>query len=81
MTRIRQILHVDLPLLRLFETPTIAGLGAAVECGQPADDDAPIEIVHNAAPKQAAPLEAMLDDLTTEELESLLAEIAARKKK
>jgi acyl carrier protein len=82
MTRVRESFHVDVPLRKLFEAPTVASLSKAVEGAQPSvDQDGTIEIVHAASPEGQATLEAMLDDLTVEELDSLLAEIAARKKK
>jgi amino acid adenylation domain-containing protein len=81
-TRIRESFHVDVPLRKLFEAPTVAGLGKAIEEAQPSlDPEGPIEIVHARGPAERSPLESLLDDISPEELESLLAEIAARKKK
>jgi len=81
-TRIRESFHVDVPLRKLFEAPTVAGLSKVVESAQPSvDPEVPIEAVHAPGSEWGDPLEALLDDLSAEELEGLLAEIAARKKR
>jgi len=81
-TRIRESFRVDVPLRKLFEAPTVAGLSKVVESAQPSvDPEVPIEAVHAPGSEWGDPLEALLDDLSAEELEGLLAEIAARKKR
>ncbi|HYM00627.1 MAG TPA: amino acid adenylation domain-containing protein, partial [Blastocatellia bacterium] len=81
MIRIRDVFHVDISLRRLFETPTIAGLAVAIKESEPLEvDDEPIEIISNTAVDEPSPLSSMLEGLSREDLESLLAVIAARKK-
>jgi acyl-coenzyme A synthetase/AMP-(fatty) acid ligase/acyl carrier protein len=80
-TRILDVLQADVPLRRIFETPTVAGLALAVEECQSVSEDDPIEIISRPAAKEVEPLEMMLGQMSNEELQALLAEVAAGKRR
>jgi acyl carrier protein len=80
-TRILEVLHADVPLRRIFETPTVAGLALAVEECQIHSEEDPIEIISRPAAKKAETLEMMLGQMSNEELQALLAEVAAGKRR
>jgi acyl carrier protein len=80
-TRILDVLQADVPLRRIFETPTVLGLAQAVEECQIQSEEDPIEIISRPAAEEAEPLEMMLGRLSNEELRALLAEVAAGKRK
>ncbi len=79
-TRILEVLHADVPLRRIFETPTVAGLALAVEECQIHSEEDTIEIISRPAAKKADTLETMLGQMSNEELQALLAEVAAGKR-
>ncbi|MFP5264749.1 MAG: phosphopantetheine-binding protein, partial [Blastocatellia bacterium] len=80
ITRLRDTLHADVPLRRMFEKPTVAGLALAVEefKGQPEEDR--IEALSRDDDDEAAPLSSLLDTLTREELQALLMDVTGKKK-
>jgi amino acid adenylation domain-containing protein len=80
-TRILEVLHADVPLRRIFETPTVAGLALAVEECQISSEEDPIEIISRPAAKKVESLETMLGQMSNEELQALLAEVAAGKRR
>jgi amino acid adenylation domain-containing protein len=81
MTRILGVLQADIPLRRIFETPTVAGLAQAVEQFQSSSEEDRIEVISRPGPEEAEPLETLLGQLSGEELQALLLEVAARKTK
>jgi amino acid adenylation domain-containing protein len=81
MTRILGVLQADIPLRRIFETPTVAGLAQAVEQFQGSSEEDRIEVISRPGPEETEPLETLLGQLSSEELQALLVEVAARKQK
>jgi len=83
--RILDVLQTDVPLRRIFETPTVAGLALAVEQSQgqsEADrEEDRIEVISRPGAEETEPLETLLGQLSSEELQALLLEVAARKRK
>jgi amino acid adenylation domain-containing protein len=80
ITRLRDTLHADVPLRRMFEKPTVAGMALAVEefKNQPEEDR--IEVLSRDDDDEAAPLSTLLDTLTREELQALLMDVTGKKK-
>ncbi|HET6262477.1 MAG TPA: phosphopantetheine-binding protein, partial [Chloroflexia bacterium] len=76
VSRVREALRVELPLRRLFETPTIEGLASAVaEMQSDARND--MTAISRASTVVEAELPADLDQLSDEEVEALLREMMA----
>jgi hypothetical protein len=80
MARIRSLFEVELPVRRLFEEPTLAALGAAVETAQALGMKARAPILQRSARPVLASqspeaLMAQLDNLSATELESLLQRV------
>lgn len=78
ITRLRETLHADVPLPRMFETPTVAGLALAVNEHQDQPQEDRIEVISRDE-AEAEPLAAMLEKLSREELQALLLEVASKK--
>jgi acyl carrier protein len=80
ITRIRDVLHADVPLRRMFETPTVSGLAVAVEeCrDQPQEDR--IEAVSREVDEEEESMSELLGKLTKEELRELLLNVTGKKK-
>jgi amino acid adenylation domain-containing protein len=78
--RLRDTLHADVPLRRMFEKPTVSGLALAVEefKNQPEEDR--IEVLSRDNDDEAEPLSSLLDQLTREELQTLLMDVTGKKK-
>lgn len=81
ITRVRDTLQADVPLRRVFETPTVAGLAVAVEEFRSHTEENRIEVISHEQPDEAEPLSTLLEKLSREELEALLMDVATRKMK
>ncbi len=80
MARIRSLFEVELPVRRLFEEPTLAALGAAVETAQALGVKARAPILQRSARPVVASqspeaLTTQLDNLSATELQSLLQRV------
>jgi acyl carrier protein len=80
MARIRSLFEVELPVRRLFEEPTLAALGAAVETEQALGVKARAPILQRSvrpvvASQSPEALMAQLDNLSATELQSLLQRV------
>jgi amino acid adenylation domain-containing protein len=80
IARIRSLFEVELPVRRLFEEPTLAALGAAVETAQALGMKARAPILQRSARPVVASqspeaLMAQLDNLSATELQSLLQRV------
>jgi amino acid adenylation domain-containing protein len=80
ITRLRDTLHADVPLRRMFEKPTVAGLALAVEEFKSQPEEDRIEALSRDDDDEAAPLSSLLDTLTREELQALLMDVTGKKK-
>jgi surfactin family lipopeptide synthetase C len=79
ISRIREQLRIDLPLRYLFEHPTLAKLGLALDqFASTSDDSEPLAITRSPQ-LDAADLLAQLDELTDEQVEALLSATLAEK--
>jgi amino acid adenylation domain-containing protein len=78
--RLREKLHADVPLRRIFEEPTVSGLAAAVEEFKTRPQDDRIEVISRDSDEDAEPLSAMLEQMTKEELQALLMDVTGKKK-
>ncbi|HST22773.1 MAG TPA: amino acid adenylation domain-containing protein [Blastocatellia bacterium] len=78
--RLRDALHSDVPLRRMFEKPTVSGLALAVEefKNQPEEDR--IETLSRDSDESTEPLSALLDQMSREELQALLMDLTGKKK-
>jgi acyl carrier protein len=81
ITRLRETLQADVPLRRLFEDPTVAGLSTAVEEFQNQPQDDAIEVISRDSDEEDEPLSALLDQMTKEELQALLMDVTGKKKR
>jgi len=83
--RILDVLQADISLRCVFETPTVAGLALAVEQSQRQSqedrEEDRIEVISRPSTEATEPLETLLGQMSSEELQALLLEIAARKRK
>jgi hypothetical protein len=75
----RDILHADVPLRRLFEKPTVSALALAVEEFKSQPEEDRIEVLSRDAVEEAEPLAALLEKMTKEELQALLMDVASKK--
>ncbi|MGA7732188.1 MAG: amino acid adenylation domain-containing protein [Chloroflexia bacterium] len=74
VSRVREAFHVELPLRRLFETPTIEGLAMSIAEMQGAERaDAPVISRVSSMPEDELPLD--LDQLSDDEVDALLRDI------
>jgi hypothetical protein len=74
LSRLRQVFPVAIPLRRLFEEPTLASLALAIaESGAESSD----ELIDPATPGEPDQLLSLLDDLSPEEIDSLLGKLIA----
>jgi amino acid adenylation domain-containing protein len=80
ITRVRDALHADVPLRRMFETPTVAALALAVEEFRSQPDEDRIEVVSRDSDETDEPLSDLLNQMTREELQALLMEVTGKKK-
>ena len=78
--RMRDLLQANVPLRRMFETPTVAGLALAVEQSARQPKEEPIAALPRDRDEAAEPLSTLIDQLSQDDLQALLQEIAARKK-
>jgi hypothetical protein len=69
------------PLRRLFEDPTVAGLATAVEEFQTQPQDDAIEVISRDSDEEDEPLSALLEQMTKEELQALLMDVTGKKKR
>ena len=81
MSRVRDTFHVDLPVLRLFEAPTVAGLSQVIHREAPGapsqDQEIQPEIV--AQSRREEELLEQVDQLSETDLDSLLGEMMSQK--
>ncbi|WP_203758757.1 non-ribosomal peptide synthetase, partial [Cellulomonas chitinilytica] len=75
VARLQYDLGVDLPLVQLFESPTVAALARRVDALRDGDDGAG-RITRRTDPDAAADLLARLDTLTDAEVEDALRELS-----
>jgi hypothetical protein len=80
ITRVRDALHAEVPLRRIFETPTVAALALAVEELRSQPDEDRIEIVSRDSDETDEPLADLLSQMSREELQVLLMEVTGKKK-
>ena len=74
VSRVREAFHVELPLRRLFETPTIEGLASAIAEMQGAvRDDTPVISRVSSMPEDEMELD--LNQLSDEEVDALLRDM------
>jgi hypothetical protein len=67
------------PLRRIFEEPTVAGMATAVEEFKTQAQDDVIEVI-SRDDKEDEPLAALLEQMTKEELQALLMDVTGKKK-
>jgi acyl carrier protein len=79
LTRLRETLQSDVPLRRIFEEPTVAGMATAVEEFKTQAQDDVIEVI-SRDDKEDEPLAALLEQMTKEELQALLMDVTGKKK-
>jgi amino acid adenylation domain-containing protein len=80
ITRLRETLHADVPLRRIFEEPTVSGLATAVEEFKTRPQDDGIEVISRDRDEEDEPLSALLEQMTKEELQALLMDVTGKKK-
>ncbi|HKP51511.1 MAG TPA: amino acid adenylation domain-containing protein [Chloroflexia bacterium] len=56
ISRVREVLHAELPLRRFFETPTVAGLGESIEAALKGGSVAPAPSLHRLPRRENLPL-------------------------
>ncbi|MCA1600240.1 MAG: amino acid adenylation domain-containing protein, partial [Acidobacteria bacterium] len=79
VSRVRKNMEVELPLRAIFEEPTVAGLAVAVTERRGGRQDSPIVKMERANRGNAGQLLEMLDQLSDEEVNSLLGDVLAGK--
>jgi acyl carrier protein len=80
ITRLRETLQAEVPLRRIFEQPTVAGLAMAVEEFQSRPEDDRIEVISRDSDETDEPLSALLEKMTKEELQALLMDVTGKMK-
>jgi acyl-coenzyme A synthetase/AMP-(fatty) acid ligase len=74
-TRLNKEFNVHLPLRKIFEEPTVANLAQALTEAQATSTQLSLPVLQKASVREAEDLSANLDDLSDEDVDSLLQEI------
>ena len=77
ISRVRTEFNVEVPVQRIFETPTITGLALNIEGAQNTKQSVQSETMKGACPNEAGRILEHIDQLADEEVESLLKSLLA----